>query len=150
MVREHQSYRHKTHEFPYVNKDILRQKQDNSTAKTKLSCSKNKTIMQQKQGYHAAETGLSCSRNRAIMQQKQGYHTMKKAKKKGSVRVETALLHFNVRSLKFYLTCYAFDVQRWFTRYENYFLSISSQLLRLRTLHILLSCSAFSSLLSFF
>ena len=59
MVREHQSYRHKTHEFPYVNKDILRQKQDNSTAKTKLSCSKNKTIMQQKQGYHAAETGLS-------------------------------------------------------------------------------------------
>ena len=106
--------------------------------------------MQQKQGYHAAETGLSCSRNRAIMQQKQGYHTMKKAKKKGSVRVETALLHFNVRSLKFYLTCYAFDVQRWFTRYENYFLSISSQLLRLRTLHILLSCSAFSSLLSFF
>ena len=128
MVREHQSYRHKTHEFLHVNKDILRQKQDNSTAKTKLSCSKN----------------------RAIMQQKQGYHTMKKAKKKGSVRVETALLHFNVRSLKFYLTCYAFDVQRWFTRYENYFLSISSQLLRLRTLHILLSCSAFSSLLSFF
>ena len=84
------------------------------------------------------------------MQQKQGYHTMKKAKKKGSVRVETALLHFNVRSLKFYLTCYAFDVQRWFTRYENYFLSISSQLLRLRTLHILLSYSAFSSLLSIF
>ena len=128
MVCEHQSYRHKIHEFLHVNKDILRQKQDNSTTKTKLSCSENKTIMQQKQGYH----------------------TMKKAKKKGSVRVETALLHFNVRSLKFYLTCYAFDVQRWFTRYENYFLSISSQLLRLRTLHILLSCSAFSSLLSFF
>lgn len=128
MVREHQSYRHKIHEFLHVNKDILRQKQDNSTTKTKLSQSKN----------------------RAIMQQKQSYHTMKKAKKKGSVRVETALLHFNVRSLKFYLTCYAFDVQRWFTRYENYFLSISSQLLRLRTLHILLSCSAFSSLLSFF
>ena len=84
------------------------------------------------------------------MQQKQGYHTTKKAKKKGSVRMETALLHFNVRSLKFYLTCYAFDVQRWFTRYENYFLSISSQLLRLRTLHILLSCSAFSLLLSIF
>ena len=59
MVREHQSYRHKIHEFLHVNKDILRQKQDNSTAKTKLSCSKNKTIMQQKQGYHAAETGLS-------------------------------------------------------------------------------------------
>ena len=128
MVREHQSYRHKIHEFLHVNKDILRQKQDNSTTKTKRSCSKN----------------------RAIMQQKQDYHTMKKAKKKGSVRVETALLHFNVRSLKFYLTCYAFDVQRWFTRYENYFLSISSQLLRLRTLHILLSCSAFSLLLSIF
>ena len=59
MVREHQSYRHKIHEFLHVNKDILRQKQDNSTAKTGLSCSKNKTIMQQKQGYHAAETGLS-------------------------------------------------------------------------------------------
>ena len=44
MVREHQSYRHKTHEFLHVNKDILRQKQDNSTTKTKLSCSKNKTI----------------------------------------------------------------------------------------------------------
>lgn len=128
MVREHQSYRHKIHEFLHVNKDILRQKQDNSTTKTKRSCSKN----------------------RAIILQKQGYHTMKKAKKKGSVRVETALLHFNVRSLKFYLTCYAFDVQRWFTRYENYFLSISSQLLRLRTLHILLSCSAFSLLLSIF
>ena len=128
MVREHQSYRHKTHEFLHVNKDILRQKQDNSTTKIKLSCSKN----------------------RAIAQRKKDYRTMKKAKKKGSVRVETALLHFNVRSLKFYLTCYAFDVQRWFTRYENYFLSISSQLLRLRTLHILLSCSAFSSLLSFF
>lgn len=128
MVREHQSYRHKTHEFLHVNKDILRRKQDNSTTKTKLSPSKN----------------------RAIAQREKNYRTMKKAKKKGSVRVETALLHFNVRSLKFYLTCYAFDVQRWFTRYENYFLSISSQLLRLRTLHILLSCSAFSSLLSFF
>jgi len=128
MVREHQSYRHKIHEFLHLNKDILRQKQDNSTTKTKLSPSKN----------------------RAIVQWKKDYRTMKKAKKKGSVRVETALLHFNVRSLKFYLTCYAFDVQRWFTRYENYFLSISSQLLRLRTLHILLSCSAFSSLLSFF
>lgn len=128
MVREHQSYRHKTHEFLHVNKDILRRKQDNSTTKTKLSPSKN----------------------RAIAQREKNYRTMKKAKKKGSVRVETALLHFNVRSLKFYLTCYAFDVQRWFTRYENYFLSISSQLLRLRTLHILLSCSAFSLLLSIF
>ena len=37
MVREHQSYRHKIHEFLHVNKDILRQKQDNSTTKTKLS-----------------------------------------------------------------------------------------------------------------
>ena len=150
MVREHQSYRHKIHEFLHVNKDILRQKQDNSTTKTKLSCRKNKTIGMQKQGYHAAKIKLSCRKNKTIGMQKQGYHTIKKAKKKGSVRVETALLHFNVRSLKFYLTCYAFDVQRWFTRYENYFLSISSQLLRLRTLHILLSCSAFSSLLSFF
>ncbi len=59
MVREHQSYRHKTHEFLHVNKDILRQKQDNSTTKTKLSCSKNKAIIQQKQNYHRAETGLS-------------------------------------------------------------------------------------------
>lgn len=59
MVREHQSYRHKIHEFLHVNKDILRQKQDNSTAKTKLSCSKNKAIIQQKQNYHRAETGLS-------------------------------------------------------------------------------------------
>ena len=106
--------------------------------------------MQQKQGYRATEKGLSYDKKRTTTQQKKDYRTMKKAKKKGSVRVETALLHFNVRSLKFYLTCYAFDVQRWFTRYENYFLSISSQLLRLRTLHILLSCSAFSSLLSFF
>jgi len=46
MVREHQSYRHKTHEFLHVNKDILRQKQDNSTAKTKLSPSKNRAIPQ--------------------------------------------------------------------------------------------------------
>lgn len=68
MVREHQSYRHKIHEFLHVNKDILRQKQDNSTTKTKLSCSKNKTIMQQKQGYHAAKIGLSCNKNRAIAQ----------------------------------------------------------------------------------
>ena len=37
MVREHQSYRHKTHEFLHVNKDIL----------------------QQKQGYRATEKGLS-------------------------------------------------------------------------------------------
>lgn len=59
MVREHQSYRHKIHEFLHVNKDILRQKQDNSTTKTKLSECKNKTIMQQKQNYHAAKTGLS-------------------------------------------------------------------------------------------
>lgn len=59
MVREHQSYRHKIHEFLHVNKDILRQKQDNSTTKTKLSPSKNKTIMQQKQDYHAAKIGLS-------------------------------------------------------------------------------------------
>ena len=133
-----------------MNKDILRRKQDNSTAKTKLSPSKNRAIAQREKDYRTIKRELLRNKNRAIMQQKQGYHTMKKAKKKGSVRVETALLHFNVRSLKFYLTCYAFDVQRWFTRYENYFLSISSQLLRLRTLHILLSCSAFSSLLSFF
>jgi len=53
MVREHQSYRHKIHEFLHLNKDILRQKQDNSTAKTKRSCSKNRAIMQQKQGYRA-------------------------------------------------------------------------------------------------
>ena len=59
MVREHQSYRHKTHEFLHVNKDILRQKQDNSTAKKKLSPSKNRAIILQKQGYHAAKTGLS-------------------------------------------------------------------------------------------
>ena len=68
MVREHQSYRHKIHEFLHVNKDILRQKQDNSTAKTKLSCSKNKTIMQQKQGYHATKTGLSCNEKITIVQ----------------------------------------------------------------------------------
>lgn len=59
MVREHQSYRHKIHEFLHVNKDILRQKQDNSTTKTKLSCSKNRAIGLQKQSYHRAETGLS-------------------------------------------------------------------------------------------
>ena len=68
MVREHQSYRHKTHEFLHVNKDILRQKQDNSTAKKKLSPSKNRAIMQQKQGYHAAKTGLSYNEKRAIVQ----------------------------------------------------------------------------------
>ena len=46
MVREHQSYRHKIHEFLHVNKDILRQKQDNSTTKTKLSQSKNRAIVE--------------------------------------------------------------------------------------------------------
>ena len=68
MVREHQSYRHKIHEFLHVNKDILRQKQDNSTTKTKLSCSKNKTIMQQKQGYRTMKTGLSYNEKRTIVQ----------------------------------------------------------------------------------
>lgn len=68
MVREHQSYRHKIHEFLHVNKDILRQKQDNSTTKTKLSPSKNRAIILQKQNYHAAETGLSYNENRAIVQ----------------------------------------------------------------------------------
>ena len=59
MVREHQSYRHKIHEFLHVNKDILRQKQDNSTTKTKRSCSNNRAIILQKQSYHRAKTGLS-------------------------------------------------------------------------------------------
>ena len=59
MVREHQSYRHKTHEFLHVNKDILRQKQDNSTAKTKLSCSKNRAIMQREKNYRTMKKGLS-------------------------------------------------------------------------------------------
>ena len=68
MVREHQSYRHKIHEFLHVNKDILRQKQDNSTTKTKLSECKNKTIMQQKQNYHAAKTGLSRNEKITIVQ----------------------------------------------------------------------------------
>ena len=68
MVREHQSYRHKIHEFLHVNKDILRQKQDNSTTKTKLSCSKNKTIMQQKQGYHTMKKELSYNEKRTIVQ----------------------------------------------------------------------------------
>ena len=59
MVREHQSYRHKTHEFLYVNKDILRQKQDNSTTKTKLSCSKNRAIAQRENNYRTMKKGLS-------------------------------------------------------------------------------------------
>ena len=68
MVREHQSYRHKTHEFLHVNKDILRQKQDNSTTKTKLSPSKNRAIMQQKQGYRLMKKGLSYNEKRTIVQ----------------------------------------------------------------------------------
>ena len=68
MVREHQSYRHKTHEFLHVNKDILRQKQDNSTAKKKLSPSKNRAIMQQKQGYRRMKKGLSYNEKRTIVQ----------------------------------------------------------------------------------
>lgn len=59
MVREHQSYRHKTHEFLHVNKDILRRKQDNSTAKTKLSCSKNRAIAQREKNYRTMKKGLS-------------------------------------------------------------------------------------------
>lgn len=59
MVREHQSYRHKIHEFLHVNKDILRQKQDNSTAKTKLSCNKNRAIAQRKKDYRTMKKGLS-------------------------------------------------------------------------------------------
>jgi hypothetical protein len=68
MVREHQSCRHKTHEFLHVNKDILRQKQDNSTTKTKLSPSKNRAIMQQKQGYRRMKKGLSYNEKRTIVQ----------------------------------------------------------------------------------
>lgn len=68
MVREHQSYRHKIHEFLHVNKDILRQKQDNSTTKTKLSCSENRAIILQKQSYHRAKTGLSYNEKRTIVQ----------------------------------------------------------------------------------
>ena len=68
MVREHQSYRHKIHEFLHLNKDILRQKQDNSTAKTKRSCSKNRAIMQQKQGYRATRKELSYNEKRTIVE----------------------------------------------------------------------------------
>ena len=68
MVREHQSYRHKTHEFLHVNKDILRQKQDNSTTKTKRSCSKNRAIILQKQGYRRMKKGLSYNEKRTIVQ----------------------------------------------------------------------------------
>lgn len=68
MVREHQSYRHKIHEFPYVNKDILRQKQDNSTAKTKLSPSKNRAIAQRKKDYRTIKRELLRNKNRAIVQ----------------------------------------------------------------------------------
>lgn len=59
MVREHQSYRHKIHEFLHVNKDILRQKQDNSITKTKRSCSKNRAIAQREKNYRRMKTGLS-------------------------------------------------------------------------------------------
>ena len=59
MVREHQSYRHKIHEFLHVNKDILRQKQDNSTTKTKLSPSKNRAIAQREKNYRTMKEGLS-------------------------------------------------------------------------------------------
>ena len=59
MVREHQSYRHKTHEFLHVNKDILRQKQDNSTAKTKLSCNRNRAIAQRENNYRTMKRELS-------------------------------------------------------------------------------------------
>ena len=59
MVREHQSYRHKIHEFLHVNKDILRQKQDNSTTKTKLSQRKNRAIAQREKNYRTMKKGLS-------------------------------------------------------------------------------------------
>lgn len=59
MVREHQSYRHKIHEFLHVNKDILRQKQDNSTTKTKLSPSKNRAIAQRENNYRTMKKELS-------------------------------------------------------------------------------------------
>ena len=68
MVREHQSYRHKTHEFLHVNKDILRQKQDNSTAKTKLSPSKNRAIAQREKNYRTMKKGLLLNKKRTIVQ----------------------------------------------------------------------------------
>lgn len=68
MVREHQSYRHKIHEFLHVNKDILRQKQDNSTTKTKLSPSKNRAIAQRKKDYRTMKKGLSYNEKRTIVQ----------------------------------------------------------------------------------
>lgn len=67
MVREHQSYRHKIHEFLHVNKDILRRKQDNSTAKTKLSCSKNRAIAQRENNYRTMKKELLRNKNRTIV-----------------------------------------------------------------------------------
>lgn len=68
MVREHQSYRHKIHEFLHVNKDILRQKQDNSTAKTKLSPSKNRAIAQRENNYRTMKRELLRNKKRTIVQ----------------------------------------------------------------------------------
>jgi len=68
MVREHQSYRHKIHEFLHVNKDILRQKQDNSTAKTKLSPSKNRAIAQREKNYRTMKKELLRNKKRTIVQ----------------------------------------------------------------------------------
>lgn len=68
MVREHQSYRHKTHEFLHVNKDILRQKQDNSTTKTKLSCSNNRAIAQREKNYRTMKRELLRNKKRTIVQ----------------------------------------------------------------------------------
>ena len=68
MVREHQSYLHKIHEFLHVNKDILRQKQDNSTTKTKLSCSRNRAIAQREKDYRTMKKELSYNEKRTIVQ----------------------------------------------------------------------------------
>ena len=68
MVREHQSYRHKTHEFLHVNKDILRQKQDNSTTKTKLSPSKNRAIIRREKNYRTMKKELWYNEKRTIVQ----------------------------------------------------------------------------------
>lgn len=68
MVREHQSYLHKIHEFLHVNKDILRQKQDNSTTKTKLSPSKNRAIAQREKNYRTMKRELLRNKKRTIVQ----------------------------------------------------------------------------------
>ena len=68
MVREHQSYRHKIHEFMHVNKDVLRQKQDNRRAKTKLSCNKNRAIAQREKNYRTMKKELLRNKKRTIVQ----------------------------------------------------------------------------------